>query len=165
MVLMAGIVGNQPDPPACPLLGLAADRRTHFTYPHPGHRCFAKGHPTTADARRQAAYCLSLDFATCDRYRAWLSIPESKRQPGPSQPDRVAPGDANTPGTQDESLPPTVIYVFRNGDSLNQIAARFDLTVGEILTANAGIQGHAPTDGTRLVIPLRAGAPTVRRPR
>jgi LysM repeat protein len=58
-----------------------------------------------------------------------------------------------------------VIYVFRDGDSLNRIAARFDLTVGEILTANAGIQNHAPTDGTRLVIPLRGDAPTVRRPR
>ena len=59
------------DAPACPLLGLAADRRTHFTYPHPGHRCFATEHPATTDARRQATYCLSLDFTTCDRYRAW----------------------------------------------------------------------------------------------
>jgi LysM repeat protein len=161
---MAGIVGNQPDPPACPLLGLAADRRSRFTYPHPGHRCFAKGHPAAADARRQTTYCLSVDYPKCDRFRAWSSVPETKRPPGPSQPDRLVPGHANTPGTQIEASPTTVIYVFREGDSLNRIAARFDLTVGEILTANAGIQNRAPTDGTRLVIPLRAGASTVRRP-
>lgn len=161
---MAGIAGNQPDPPACPLLGLAADRRSHFTYPHPGHRCFASGHPATADARRQTTYCLSLDYPKCDRYQAWLSVPESKRRPEPSWPDRLTSGHANTPGAQTAVSPTTVIYVFREGDSLNRIAARFDLTVGEILTANAGVP-NAPTDGTRLVIPLRAGAPAVPRPR
>ena len=71
MAGMASIELDGPDASACPLLGLAADRRSHFTYPHPGHRCFAKKHPATTDARRQATYCLSLDFTSCDRYRAW----------------------------------------------------------------------------------------------
>ena len=56
---------------ACPFLGLAADRRSHFTYPHPGQRCFATQHAAPIDARHQGTYCLGLDFQTCDRYRAW----------------------------------------------------------------------------------------------
>jgi hypothetical protein len=68
---MASYPLDGPDAPACPLLGLAADRRSHFTYPHPGHRCFAKNHAAATDARRQSAYCLSIDFSACDRYRAW----------------------------------------------------------------------------------------------
>ena len=59
------------DAPACPLLGLAADRRSHFTYPHPDHRCFATEDPATTDARRQVTYCLSPGYTACDRYRAW----------------------------------------------------------------------------------------------
>jgi hypothetical protein len=66
-----------PDSPACPLLGLAADRRTHFTYPHPGQRCFARNRPDTTDAGRQAMYCLSLDFRACDRYETWQRRAES----------------------------------------------------------------------------------------
>jgi hypothetical protein len=57
------------DAPVCPYLGLASDRRSHFTYPHPGHRCFATDHPATTDARRQATYCLSPGYPACDRYR------------------------------------------------------------------------------------------------
>jgi hypothetical protein len=68
---MAGVEHVVPDAPGCPLLGLAADPRSHFTYPHPGHRCFAKNRPAATDASRQATYCLSFDFAACDRYRVW----------------------------------------------------------------------------------------------
>jgi len=71
-----------PDAPACPFLGLAADRRSHFTYPHPGHRCFAKQNAATTEARRQSTYCLSLGFAACDRYRAWQRLQESGRGGG-----------------------------------------------------------------------------------
>ncbi len=59
------------DPPACPLVGLAADRRTHFTYPHPGHRCFAEGRPAPTDAAYQARFCLTAGFWTCIRYATW----------------------------------------------------------------------------------------------
>ena len=66
---MAGLTREVPDAPGCPLLGLAFDPRTRYTFPHAGHRCFAtNGHP--ADAGRQATYCLSLNYAACDRYRA-----------------------------------------------------------------------------------------------
>ena len=70
------------DAPACPLLGLAADRRSHFTSPHPGHRCFAKKNAATTEALLQSTYCLSLAFATCDRYRAWQRQAESCRGGG-----------------------------------------------------------------------------------
>jgi hypothetical protein len=73
------------DAPACPFLGLAADRRSHFTYPHPGPRCFAKGRAATTHARRQATQCLSQDFAACDRYGAWQRLQESGR-PGGTKP-------------------------------------------------------------------------------
>src|SRR5690349_15686725 len=62
-----------PDAPACPFLGLAADRRSHFTLPHPVHLCFVENHATSADARRQSGFCLTPGFATCDRYRSWQS--------------------------------------------------------------------------------------------
>ena len=67
---MASIELDGPDALACPLLGLAADRRSHFTYAHPGHRCFATEHPATTNARRQATYCLSPGYTACDRYQA-----------------------------------------------------------------------------------------------
>ena len=70
------------DAPACPLLGLAADRRSHFTYPHPGHRCFAKKNAATTEALLQSTYCLSPAYATCDRYRAWQRRAESSRGDG-----------------------------------------------------------------------------------
>jgi hypothetical protein len=79
---MAGVEHEVPDAPGCPLLGLAADRRSHFTYPHPGHRCFAKKHAATTEARRQATYCLSLNFTACDRYQAWQRRAESGRRGG-----------------------------------------------------------------------------------
>ena len=161
---MSDIAGSHPDPPACPLLGLAADPRSHFTYPHPGHRCFASGHPGTADAHRQTAYCLSPDFPKCDRFRKWLALPDTKRPPTPSQPQGRTWEQGSTRDTPKQAPPTTVIYVFREGDSLNRIAARFGLTVGEILSANAFIQNEAPTDGTRLVIPRRAAPPTPPRP-
>lgn len=79
---MASIEPDRPDAPACPLLGLVADRRSHFTYPHPAHRCFAKDSPATTDAGRQATYCLSLNFTACDRYGTWQRLVESGRRAG-----------------------------------------------------------------------------------
>jgi hypothetical protein len=72
MARMAGIDLEGRDPPACPLLGLAADRRSHFTYPHPVHRCFAGHGPAVTDTRRQVVYCLNRRFLACDRFRACL---------------------------------------------------------------------------------------------
>ena len=67
------------DPPACPLLGLAADHRTHFSYPHPGHRCFASGQPAPTDAAYQARFCLTAGFSSCGRYATWLKrAPEAR---------------------------------------------------------------------------------------
>jgi hypothetical protein len=59
------------DPPACPLLGLAADHRSHFSYPHPGHRCFAGRRPAPTDAAYQARFCLTAGYASCVRYVTW----------------------------------------------------------------------------------------------
>jgi LysM repeat protein len=116
------------DPPICPFLGLAGDNRTHYTYPHPGHRCFATGRPVSADARRQTTFCVTPGYAACDRYQAREGSP----QPAVS----------------------TVIHVFRAGDSLARIATKYGLTVEQI----AGRNGLAPdslvADGTRLVIPI-----------
>jgi LysM repeat protein len=119
------------DAPACPFLGLVVDRRSRFTYPHPGHRCFATKHPATTDARRQVTSCLSLDFAACDRY--------------PAQP---------TSDTGSVAAPGTTIHVLRAGGSLATIAARYGLTVEQIAVANGLDVNDAVADGTRLVIPL-----------
>ena len=53
----------------CPLLGLPFDRRTHYVFPDPSHRCFAGTRPAIADASRQAMYCLSGRYGECDRFR------------------------------------------------------------------------------------------------
>jgi hypothetical protein len=150
-----------PDAPVCPLLGLAADRRSHFTYPHPGHRCFATEHPATTDARRQAAYCLSAGYAACDRYVARKRSQAGDR-PQARQSSREA--SASPGGTPAGALigAGTVIHVFRAGDSLTRIATVYGLTVEQIATANGFTLTDAVADGTRLVIPL--GAPAVSVP-
>jgi hypothetical protein len=64
-----------PEAPACPLLGLAVDPRTRFTFPHPSHRCHASRKLLTIDRGRQSGYCLSSEFANCERFRAFLGHP------------------------------------------------------------------------------------------
>jgi hypothetical protein len=130
------------DDPACPLLGLAADRRSHFTYPHPGHRCFAKEHAAPTDAGRQAAFCLSLDYTTCDRY------------PARQVPARAGQGS----GPRTEIPPPVVpafrVHTFHAGESLAEIAADHGLTADQIARANGLTLADVVADGARLVIPL-----------
>ena len=130
------------DVPACPLLGLAADRRSHFTYPHPGHRCFANGRPAPTDAGRQAAYCLSLDYTTCDRYPArQVPAPAGERpQPLAALPAAVVPAFR--------------VHVFRAGESLANIAADHGLTADQVARANGLPVNDEVTEGARLVIPL-----------
>ena len=87
-----------PDAPGCPLVGLALDRRTRYTFPHPGHRCHSTGTPGAIDPGRQSAYCLSLAFAACDRYVAWQQLaatdplPEAQRRAERRQPAPQAEG-------------------------------------------------------------------------
>jgi LysM repeat protein len=141
------------DAPACPYLGLADDRRSHFTFPHPGHRCFARDRPTDVDARHQKLYCVSLDFIGCDRYPASqdLAVPSERpglRTPaGQSQPQSIEASSAAGPGS-------TAVVVIRAGDSLARIAARYGLTVEEVAKANGLSVDAAMADGTRLLIPL-----------
>jgi hypothetical protein len=66
---------------ACPLLGLVGDPRTHFTFPHPGHRCHATRSPRGIDPARQSAQCLSPYFAACVLYRTRLRGRKAGRQP------------------------------------------------------------------------------------
>jgi len=146
------------DAPACPLLGLAADRRSHFTYPHPDHRCFATEHAAPTDAHRQSAYCLSASFDACDRFLA------RQRRGAASDPSRF-PTASDAPIVQRGSAPSaaparvtTAIVVFRTGDTLARIAARYGLTVQQIMAANHLASPDAVADGDRLVIPL------IRRP-
>ena len=165
-----------PDAPACPFLGLAADRRSHFTFPHPAHRCFVKGHAASADARRQSGFCLTQGFAACDRYRSWQSRQASAAAKDKRKPNRDAPpvaiasppsgvpqtapfsqltaSVANAPGPSTEP-PGSVIHVFRAGDSLASIATKYGLTVDDLSAANQ-LFADAPADGTPLVIPIGA---------
>jgi LysM repeat protein len=162
-----------PDAPACPFLGLAADRRSHFTFPHPAHRCFVKNHAASADARRQSGFCLTPGFAACDRYRSWQSrqaaaagkgaaqardVPPATFAPPRSDVPQPAPFSELTASIANAAGPSTepagsVIHVFRAGDSLASIASKYGLTVGELLTANQ-LFADGPSDGTPLVIPL-----------
>ena len=128
-----------PDASACPLLGLADDPRTRFTFPHPGHRCHAGSRPSVVVPGWQATRCLSADFATCDQYRDWTA-------PSGGPPRSSAAGPA--------SALPAVIHVARDGDSLALIAARYGLTVEQIVAANNLASPASVRDGQRLLIPL-----------
>ena len=128
-----------PDAPACPLLGLADDPRTRFTFPHPGHRCHAGSRPSAVVPGWQATRCLSTVFATCDQYRA-----RAASSGGPPRSSAAAPASAT----------PAVIHVARDGDSLALIAARYGLTVEQIVAANNLASPASVRDGQRLLIPL-----------
>jgi LysM repeat protein len=149
---MARAEPDPPDAPACPLLGLVGDPRTHFTFPHPGHRCHAAHRPITVDLARQSSYCLSSGFAACDRFRAHM--PPSVKPPSAPLPPPAAPA-------------PSVVHVFRAGDSLARIASAYGVTVEQLVAANNLARANSVKDGHRLKIPLdrpAAGAPTKRRP-
>jgi|GEM_PF-1898709 hypothetical protein len=79
---MPAVEREVPDAPACPLLGIAADRRTRYTFPHPDHRCYATAAPAVIGPSHQAEFCLSLGFMPCDRYQSWQY--ESGASPQPS---------------------------------------------------------------------------------
>ena len=150
-----------PDAPACPLLGLAADRRSHFTFPHPGHCCFATEHPATTDARRQTTYCLSPSYTACDRYQARQRPTQPGEGPDGRQASREASAQSGDTPASAAAGPGTVVHVFRAGDSLARIANTYGLTVDQIAIAN-GLEFNAVVaDGTRLVIPLGRRAATL----
>ena len=131
-----------PDAPTCPHLGLATDPRTHFTYPHPGHRCFVKERAAATDPDRQATYCLSGSYAGCDRYRVALALMPPREWPLPRA------------SVQEGAAIAFSIHVVRIGESLARIAADHGVTADQVARAN----GLAVTDGiaagARLVIPL-----------
>lgn len=160
---MASIELDGPDAPACPFLGLAADRRSHFMYSHPGHRCFAAKHAAAVDARRQSAYCLNLGFAACDRYRAWQRRAGSGRQAEAQRPAEGDPARRASAATTTAAPGTTVVHVLRAGDSLDRIAAAYGLTVEQIATANGFTLNDGVAVGARLVIPL--GPPAASGPR
>ena len=147
------------DAPVCPFLGLAHDRRSHFTYAHPGHRCFAKKRPTTIDPGHQRVYCLSADYLSCDRYPAGQGHAVSRGRPEWRTPDGGT--QARSPGDARSATPPgsTVVVVVRAGDSMAKIAAKYGLTVEQIATASGLPVDAAVVDGTRLVIPLAPRTP------
>jgi LysM domain len=149
-----------PDAPACPLLGLAVDRRTHYTFPHPGHRCFATQPPGTTDPDRQSAYCLSARFDACDRFRVFQrrgTAGDPSRPPTPSDAPPFARRGGALPNAPAQVT--TAIVVFRTGDTLARIAATYGLTIQQIVDVNHLASPDFVADGERLVIPL------VRRPR
>lgn len=130
------------DVPACPLLGLATDRRSHYTYPHPGHRCFAKDRAAPADAGRQATYCLSVGYTACDRYP--MAQPPKRADEGPLP-------QAHVPGPV---VPAFRIHVLHAGESLAAIAADHGLTADQVARANGLTANDVVANGARLVIPL-----------
>ena len=131
-----------PDALACPHLGLAADPRSHFIYPHPDHRCFVQDRMAATDPGRQATYCLSGSYAGCDRFRVALASLPPRERPLPR---------ANV---QEGAAIAFTIHVVRIGESLAGIAADHGITADQVARAN----GLAVTDGiaagARLVIPL-----------
>ena len=139
-----------PDPPACPLLGLAADRRSHFTYLRPGHRCFAGKHQASVDASRQVAYCPGHGYTGCDRYEAGS---DARRPSGVLPPPGGASREASTQPAGEMAGPRTAVHVVGAGDSLARIA--YGLTVEQISAANGLNVDDVVADGARFAIPVR----------
>jgi hypothetical protein len=63
---------SEPDETACPLLGLATDRVTHFEFAAPGHRCWANDRAVKVEVSFQAAICVGSEFRDCVRHRLWI---------------------------------------------------------------------------------------------
>ena len=139
-----------PDAPACPLLGLANDRRSHFTYPHPQHRCHAGGHPKGVDVARQTSYCLASDFAACERFRAWTNSAAGRAAAAESASGRVTASTAG-PGSQ---AGPTLVHVARETDSLSGLAGRYGLAAEDLASANDLAVDAELAPGQRLRIPI-----------
>jgi LysM repeat protein len=166
--MMAGMANIELDPadaPACPLLGLAKDSRSHFTYPHPGHRCFAAERPATTDARRQATYCLSPAYSACDRYQAQRHRAQTRVGWEPREASREASARPSSTPASALAAPGSVIHVLRAGDSLVRIAATYGLTVEQITSANGLTPKDSVPHGTRLVIPIGSPAASRRQAR
>ncbi len=143
---------DESDATACSLLGLVDDRRSHFTYPHPAHRCFATSRPQATDLVRQQTFCLGPGYVTCDRYVASQRPVATADQQGSRQAGGVAAGSASATPIADTAT--TVIYVFRTGDSLARIAAAYGLTIEQIVATNHLDPHVAVKDGARLLIPI-----------
>lgn len=152
------------DPPACPLLGLALDPRTRYTFPHPAHRCHAGGSGKTIQPGHQSAVCLSTTFATCGRYQSWERRLVARGSRDRAKTAGPAPGRAVGPATDAEPRSPTVIHVVRAGDSLDRIAGAYGIAPEAIAAANALVPPAAVTAGQRLVIPLGSATPRPSRP-
>ena len=65
----------------CPLLALAADRRTAVDGVDGGHRCHALEPPAALERDRQSRLCLTPAHQRCERYLAYLGRGGSP-QPG-----------------------------------------------------------------------------------
>jgi len=139
-----------PDAPACPLLGLLDDRRSHFTYPHRQHRCYAGGHPKRVDVARQTSYCLAFDFAACDRFRAWTNSAAGRAAAAETAGARVT---ANNGASASQSGP-TLVHVARESDSLGGLAGRYGLAVEDLASANDLAVDADLVPGQRLRIPI-----------
>jgi LysM repeat protein len=146
------------DPPWCPLLGVVSDRRTHFTYPHTGHRCFAGGRPVRIGADQQSTFCLTAAFPTCARFElSSLGEPAGERQSLPTAP--IEPAPAAPAAASVETSPTVVMYVVGSGDSLARVAKAYGLTVADVAKANGLTNDASLADGDRLVIPIDLVAP------
>jgi LysM repeat protein len=147
-------VPTEIDPPVCPLLGLAADPRTHFTYAHPGHRCFAKGKANNVGPDQQVKFCLTAGFTSCSRYAA--AVPRDSRVI--QAPHTLAGTQATPAGSAPETSTPesgtVVMYVVRDGESLARIAKIYGLTAADLARANDISVSRSLVSGTRLVIPI-----------
>lgn len=141
------------DPPACPLLGLALDHRTRYTFPHPAHRCHAAGSAKKIQLGHQSVVCLGASFATCERYQSWEHRLVARRSSGRPKTAGPAPGPAEGPVTDAQPHSPTVIHVVRAGDTLDRIAAAHGIMPEAIAAANALVSPAVLTAGQRLVIP------------
>ena len=52
----------------CPLLGLAEDRASHFSYPEAAHLCFAAKRPDFIPLEHQGDFCFSQNYPACPRF-------------------------------------------------------------------------------------------------
>ena len=121
MAPMIRAMDAQPVAQSCPFLGLPDDRATHFTYPHPGHRCLAKRRAAEIELDYQAGYCLADSYTTCARYE------EGLRRGGAPIPVRAAAtGLADAQPVRDPTVALAGRQIDADSDGGEAVKARFD---------------------------------------
>lgn len=144
------------EPVTCPLLGLAHDSRTRFTFATAAHRCHAGLNPSAMDLGYQGTFCLTAAYPGCRRFRAAQAAGRAHgpRTPPPSAAYAEAagtPARIGSTGRRRRMITAAVLILGLAG------VLAVVVYVGGNLVAGV-LQGGSPTDGLATATPPEVAA-------